>query len=72
MDGVVEGLEGLGTAAEGVAEDISAKAQEIVVEPGKVLEVRVFLPICVDLACLEGEGGVRLGLPYKNESRSDF
>ena len=72
MDGVVDAMEGPGVAADGVAGDVHAIVEEVVVELSEVPEVWVGLPVGVRLACLEGDGGVRVDLPYKNESRSDF
>ena len=72
MGGVVDALEGPGVAAEGVAGDVDAIVEEVVVEFGEVLEVWVGLPVGVGLACLEGNGRLTVDLPYKNESQSNF
>ena len=72
MDGVVEKLEGLGAAADGGGGDVDAIVEEVVVELCQVLEKWVVLPVGAGLGRPEGESGVRLGLPYKNEIRSDL
>ena len=71
-DAVIDGLEGLSAAAEGVASDVHAIVEEVVVELCEILEVWVGLPVGVGLACLEGDGGVVLDLPYKKINQIKF
>ena len=68
-DAVIDGLEGLSAAAEGVAGDVTAVAHEVGVLERHILEDRVVPPVGAGRGHHERQGPLH-GLSQKNETGS--